>query len=411
MKAQKTDRTERKGVGIAITTFESIDYAFREQSISDYGIDAHAELIIDEEPTGRLLGIQLKSGPSYLKETVDAGYVFRTDEAHVECWLNHSLPVLICLCDLDKSCIYWQVVSKETAESTGKGFKVIVPINQLVDSSAKKTFEDLLTPVVADEKFTIFRTGDASHNAAKRYSFDVVLNGTATKAEIASIVRHVTNEGQKRRYHRNHLVEGRWGDTDAHVVWTYVYLSAEDQTRRNHICRTIWINDDFKPEFRPMGFDGENIGDQIIMDWSMNYESMAKLVSDNTLSKEDYFAEVLPRIEELKTILAVLDGNLNQLGSQTIDEATFLKSTDTERKRLDNLYDELGAIAFAPFECEQMDQKLQSFVAYLHNVWLYYSDSARDKWDSETRLRQCLKQIEYAKETASHLDYELKKIR
>ena len=67
MKAQESDRTERKGVGIAMTAFESIDFAFRQQSESDYGIDAHSELIIEESPTGRLLGIQLKSGNGELK--------------------------------------------------------------------------------------------------------------------------------------------------------------------------------------------------------------------------------------------------------------------------------------------------------------------------------------------------------
>ena len=52
MKAQKTDRTERRGVNIAGELFEALDFAFREQSESDYGIDAHAELIQSEQPTG-----------------------------------------------------------------------------------------------------------------------------------------------------------------------------------------------------------------------------------------------------------------------------------------------------------------------------------------------------------------------
>lgn len=65
MKARNSERIERIRVGIALAAFESLDFAFREQSESDYGIDAHAELIESEQPTGRLLGLQLKSGPSY----------------------------------------------------------------------------------------------------------------------------------------------------------------------------------------------------------------------------------------------------------------------------------------------------------------------------------------------------------
>jgi len=79
LKAQDSERTERIGIGIAMAAFESLGYAFRAQSESDYGIDAHAELIESERPTGQLLGLQLKSGPSYLSETCDDGYVFRTN--------------------------------------------------------------------------------------------------------------------------------------------------------------------------------------------------------------------------------------------------------------------------------------------------------------------------------------------
>ncbi|MEQ8469207.1 DUF4365 domain-containing protein [Coleofasciculus sp. E1-EBD-02] len=59
MKAKKSNRIERQGIAIAMSAFEKIDYAFREQQENDYGVDAHAELIENEEATGRLLGIQL----------------------------------------------------------------------------------------------------------------------------------------------------------------------------------------------------------------------------------------------------------------------------------------------------------------------------------------------------------------
>lgn len=132
MKAQKTNRIERQGIGIVITAFESLGFAFREQTESDYGIDAHIELIQKELPTGQLLALQIKSGESYLSETGSNNFVFRTDDKHVNYWLNHSLPVLICLCDIEKRKVYWQIVTNETAISTGNGYKIIVPSTQLI---------------------------------------------------------------------------------------------------------------------------------------------------------------------------------------------------------------------------------------------------------------------------------------
>ena len=101
-------------------SFEALGFAFRPQYAEDYGIDAHAELIEAEHPTGRLLGIQLKSGPSYFTERQGDSYVFRADRTHVEYWTDHCLPVLVCLCDVDNRQIYWQVVNRQTAISTGK---------------------------------------------------------------------------------------------------------------------------------------------------------------------------------------------------------------------------------------------------------------------------------------------------
>ncbi len=123
MKAKRTGRVEHQGVGIAMVALESIGFAFREQGSSGYGIDAHAELIGREKATGQLLGIQIKTGPSYLSEQTDEGYVFRTGEDHIQYWSKHSLPVVIVLCDRDRSVAYWQRISRDTVVETGKGHK------------------------------------------------------------------------------------------------------------------------------------------------------------------------------------------------------------------------------------------------------------------------------------------------
>ena len=43
-------------------------YIFREQPISDYGIDAQIELIDEETVTGKLVALQIKSGASWFVE-------------------------------------------------------------------------------------------------------------------------------------------------------------------------------------------------------------------------------------------------------------------------------------------------------------------------------------------------------
>lgn len=411
MKAKQTERTNRRGVALVMGAFESLGFAFREQAESDYGVDGHAEFIEFEQPTGQLLGIQIKTGESYLSERTENAIVFRTDAEHVNYWLNHALPMIVCLCDADNQTIYWQAVTDETAKSTGKGYRFDVPLTQILNVSALPQLTDLLTPLVSSDRYTIFKTEDVSHGLAKRYSFKVVVNGTVSKAEIASIVRKVTTDGAKRRYHRNHMVEGRWGDADAHVVWTFVYPSAEDEARCNHICRSLWIHESLDDGARPSPMTGENIGNDIIVDWSANYSFLAQHASIHSLTKEDYLNVVIPLIDELKQLLERIGGRLLSLKNGEITEESFLTATDVDRKRTNDIYMAVSNMSFAPFECKAMDECFECFVTGMDNVVLPYSEESRATWTAPNRLRLALQHRADAIKHLDDLEYELKKVR
>jgi len=63
------DSTERIGVSeVQSVIVGELGWLFREQPISDFGIDAHVETVGDGNPTGKLIAIQIKSGPSHFHE-------------------------------------------------------------------------------------------------------------------------------------------------------------------------------------------------------------------------------------------------------------------------------------------------------------------------------------------------------
>ena len=195
MRAPKSDRIAQRGVALAMGAFEALGFAFRVQHDEDYGVDAHAELIEDERPTGRLLGIQLKSGPSYFKESQGDSYVFRVDSQHVEYWFDHCLPVLICLCDVDAGQVYWQAVDAETATSTGKGFKILIPMSQKLDSNSEANLRNLLTPMVAREPIYDFRA--VRRESRKRQA--VLLQGgyQRRRQQIGDSVHRAAGDGRR----------------------------------------------------------------------------------------------------------------------------------------------------------------------------------------------------------------------
>lgn len=410
-RSSRSQHTAEAGLHLAGLAFEKIGLAFRVQRENDFGIDAHVELLDGEKATGRLIAVQVKSGPSYLSEQDADSYVFRDDAEHFDYWLNHSLPVIVCLCDIDSNTIYWDVVSSDTATSTGTGYKLAVPKRQMLSAKSLDDLASVFTRILAHDKYTIVSTEDISYSMAKRYSFRIVLNGTFTKREIATIVRQQTMDGARRRYYRNHLTAQTWGDTDAHVIWTFIYPSIQDLANNNLICRSLWISPDLSEQWRPSAFDGENVGDGIIVDWNIQYDLVAGLFSSNRSNKEEYLNLVLPLVQQLNDRLARLSSQLDRLSLDSISTAEFRSITQVDREDVTRLCREVSDLPTAPYECDAVDKLLQSAAGLADNISIFYAESASTNWTEESKLVQSREQCSAAQKELRALEYELDKIR
>jgi hypothetical protein len=128
VKASDHHIVERQGVALVQSlTVTNLHWLFREQAVSDVGIDAHLEIVVDGRATGRLLAIQIKSGESYFREPVADGFLYRIDQEHLDYWLNHSLPVFVVICRPGTREAYRQVVSEQTVTRTNSGCKMLIP--------------------------------------------------------------------------------------------------------------------------------------------------------------------------------------------------------------------------------------------------------------------------------------------
>ena len=410
MKVPDSQTTERLGVTLATEAFLKLGFAFREQPTMDTGIDAHAELLDNGHATGRVLALQIKAGPSFFREHTDDCYAFRADSEHMEYWREHALPVLICLCDIDTQRVYWQRVSHDTMISTGKQYKLMVPQNQQVDVGSKHLIQDILTPIVPIQRYTIFKINDSSHFGAKRYSFRVVLNGDATKAEVASIVQQVTREGRGRRYYRNSQVQEHWQNSEAHVVWVFVYQDAESEKRNLLVCRSMWIHDGLPDKFRPFMFTGERIGDDIIIDWKFDNTYMSEYIARNAVTKEVYISRMHPLFLELREQFAIVKKHLELSRRSDFREDVFLSKTHEARTRIDEIDTAISQFLPAPFECIDLDQELRGFALDVYNIAHFYSDTGLKNWNEDQRFYLSRSHIEYASESLNKVEHELVKI-
>jgi hypothetical protein len=122
---------------------EELRWIFRNQPVSDFGIDAHLEVVQHESATGRLVAMQIKSGPSYFREETEETIVYRGDPEHLRYWLQHSLPVIVILADPAGRRCYWQVVREDLVTETERGWKMVIPKTQVLDASARAALAEL----------------------------------------------------------------------------------------------------------------------------------------------------------------------------------------------------------------------------------------------------------------------------
>lgn len=144
-----TERTSRLAVKAVEEASLRADWFFREQPITDQGIDAHIEKFDlvpgkrgdDEVGTGRLIALQIKGGPSYFSRPSPDGWWFPFKARKAELWLGHALPVLVVLVDVESREMYWQRISPSTVIKTGKNYKVEVPRTQTVATAGAEWLE------------------------------------------------------------------------------------------------------------------------------------------------------------------------------------------------------------------------------------------------------------------------------
>jgi hypothetical protein len=95
MKYPKERTTAKAGVNYIEKIINSQGSVFRPvHQEDDFGIDGFIELVCDEEASGRLIAVQVKSGDSYLSGD-GKGFVVPVDQRHIDYWCDFTVPVIL----------------------------------------------------------------------------------------------------------------------------------------------------------------------------------------------------------------------------------------------------------------------------------------------------------------------------
>lgn len=343
--------------------------AFREQPVADYGIDAPGEEIADGQATGSLLAIQVKAGSSYFREPSPDGWWFRFDVKHASYWLDHALPVVVVLCDIEQEMLYWQRIARDTIQSTGANSKVLVRRDQQLVEASKARLLDAATRPVSANAYSVLKEDDSSHGGAKRLALHVLLNGSPTKSQIGAVAREVTLKYIGSDYTRNPLVEAVWGGVNAHVVCVFLYQTLDDYKNSNIIARSQWIDESLDPAMRPGEFGGQNVGMSVMLDWSSHHSMLQNLLAASEPSKQEYLREADRAVGALADILRDIGRAVGAGGAS--DFAMLTEKLASARGSIRQITESENGLPTPPLECADLDAVAQTLVAHADNIALY----------------------------------------
>lgn len=142
------NNTERLGINATDSVFtKEINWIFREQPVADFGVDAIVEENIENNPTGRLMGIQIKSGQGNFHIS-DRSLTYYISNIHYYYWKGYVLPIILVAYLPNEDQLLWQEISDLTLKKTTTKWKILIPKNKVLD---KKSINELTK--LLDSKF------------------------------------------------------------------------------------------------------------------------------------------------------------------------------------------------------------------------------------------------------------------
>lgn len=173
MRASQQEQTGGIGPNEVAANFQRIGWGpVHTNTQHDLGTDLFVQVRDDRLfDRGLFVGVQVKAGPSCFESPVYADdgsllgwWYTERDARHFDDWVQHGLPHLLVLHDIDTRISYWVHVTAAAVQRTGQGAKILVPQDQTIDQEHL----DQLLAVAATQKPVIALQGTAWTAGAKR---------------------------------------------------------------------------------------------------------------------------------------------------------------------------------------------------------------------------------------------------
>jgi Domain of unknown function (DUF4365) len=212
MRYENTSRIGVTKTDLIVT--EKIGWIFREQPISDVGIDAIIEEVENGEPTGKFIAIQIKTGKGNFYCT-EKSLVHYVSNIHYNYWLNLSIPIILVAHLPEENETYWEEITESNFKKNQKKWKIEIKKNQKFNEFSKSRLSKILSQK-NDKKFNILNGLIKTEN-----NYDLIENISCLKEATKSLfnISDIMNNQTERTKELNEKIR----------LFVQLKLSADDQ--------------------------------------------------------------------------------------------------------------------------------------------------------------------------------------
>lgn len=149
-----TNITADFGMIAAHRAFAEFGWLFRPLPMHDQGIDAEVEVCTEGhgQATGQIIKLQVKTGPSYLRQQGDDYVYYSQNMRHLEYWTNLTrwLPVVLIFHDHTTGVTLWRKFEANEVELTVAGWQIEIRATDILNADAKTRFEQIIAAKEAE---------------------------------------------------------------------------------------------------------------------------------------------------------------------------------------------------------------------------------------------------------------------
>jgi len=147
---------EARGIDHVQQVTHAQHHIFRRVLEEDVGVDAQIELCHQDEPSGFVVGVQVKAGESYIHNETASVFTFRPSLDDLHYWRSYALPIYLIVYHPARDVAYWLDIKKACGDKRFADMLAGITPRKLVfqknDTFAGTFFRHVIPPADHDQQ-------------------------------------------------------------------------------------------------------------------------------------------------------------------------------------------------------------------------------------------------------------------